>query len=123
MDFEYNNQYVPQDLLTVDEIGRCALEGSNDDGFHYVLIVRVSMGMATLIECGPYAPDVAVLPSGFSMSLNRMKFDARKVGGYINKWLNDKKKLTHVDVIPEEEAIEQFRDMKEYIRLYGDEVY
>ena len=123
MDFEYNNQYVPQDLLTVDEVGRCALEGSNDDGLYYVLIVRSSMGVATFIECGPYAPDVAVLPSGFSMSINRMKFDAKKVGGYINKWLNDKKKLTHVDVVPEEEAIEQFRDMKEYIRLYGDEVY
>lgn len=123
MDFEYNNQMVPQDLLSIDEIGKVAIEGSNDDGFHYVLIVRASMGMATLIECGPYAPDVTVLPSGFQMSLNRMKFDAKKVGGYINKWLNDKKRLTHADIVPEDEAIEQFRDMREYIRLYGDEVY
>lgn len=122
-DFEYNNQYVPQNLLSVEEIGKVALEGSNDEGMHYVLIVRTSMGTATLIECGPFAPDIALLPSGFSMSLNRMKFDAKKVAGYINKWLNDKKKLTSVEVIPEEEAIEQFRDMKEYIRLYGDEVY
>lgn len=123
MDFEYNNHYVPQDLLSLDEIGKCAIEGCNDEGFHYVLIVKTSMGIATMIECGPFVPDVNVLPSGFIISLNRMKFDAKKLGGAINKWLNDKKKLTHAEAIAEEDAIEQIRDMKEYIRLYGDEVY
>lgn len=123
MEFEYNSQYVPQDLLSVEEIGKVALEGYNDEGMHYVLIVRTSMGIATFIECGPFVPDVTLLPSGFAISLNRMKFDAKKVSGAINKWLNDKKRLTHAEVVDEDSAIEQIRDMREYIRLYGDEVY
>lgn len=32
--FEFNNQFVPQSLVEIDNIGSFAIEASNDEGYY-----------------------------------------------------------------------------------------
>lgn len=120
---EYNNQYVPQNLLDVEQLSSCAIEASNDDGLFYYLIIKTSLGTSTIVTCGPVVPDVNLLPDGYSVTLNRMKYDDNKVESVVIKWLNDKKKITDAKILPIEDAIAQIRDLGEYMQNYSDEVY
>jgi len=121
--FEFNNQLVPQSLLSVDDLGECAIEATNDEGYFYYLVIRTSLGMTTIAKCGPVVPDVNMLPDGYATELVRMKYDGQKLGSVVNKWLNDKKKLTEAKIITIDEALEQFRDLGEYMKNYSEEVY
>ena len=122
--FEFNNQFVPQSLIDVDEIGQFALEASNDQGYFWYLLVRTSLGTVTIASCGPVVPDVKLLPSGYSCWISRMEYKEQKLEKAINTWLNDKNKaLTEAKLIDIDEAIDQFVDLGDYLRNFGDEVY
>lgn len=122
--FEFNQQLLPQSLVDIQELGQFALEGINEEGYFYYLVVRTSLGTVTLADCGPVVPDITLLPSGYQTSLERMPYKEDKVSRAINMWLNDRsKKLTEAKVIDIEEAIAQFRDLGEYLTNYSDEVY
>ena len=120
--FEFNQQLMPQNVIDIEEIGQFALEASNDQGYFYYLIVRTSLGVVTMASCGPVVPDVGLLPSGYCCYLNRMEYKENKVEKAINTWLNDRAKaLTEAKVIEIEDALDQFRDLGEYIRNYSED--
>ena len=122
MTFEFNQQLMPQNLIDIENIGDFALEGINDEGNFYYLIVRTTLGITTLASCGPVVPDVNLLPSGYCTYISRMQYKEDKVAKQINIWLNDKSKaLTKASLIEIEDALDQFRDLGEYMRNYSED--
>lgn len=121
---EFNQQLMPQSVVDVDELGQFALEAWNDDGYYYYLIVRTSLGTTSIASCGPVIPDVDMLPSGFSMSLDKVPYKEDKLSRTVSMWLNDRsKKLTNAQLMDIDEAIDQFRDLKEYLKNYSEDTF
>lgn len=115
--FEFNNQFVPQSLIDVENIGQCAIEASNDEGYFWYLIVTTSLGTVTIASAGPCIPDVALLPSGYACSFYTMEYKENKLEKAINTWLNDRgKALTQAKIVEIEDALDEFRDVAEYLR-------
>lgn len=122
--FEFNNQLMPQSLVDIENIGDFAIEASNDQGEFWYLVVRTLLGTVTLASCGPLVPDVELLPSGYSCVLNRMEYKEDRLEKTINVWLNDRSKLlTQAKILPIEEAIDQFRDLGDYLRRFGTDIF
>ena len=121
MTFEFNQQLMPQSLVDIDEIGQFALEASNDEGYFWYLVVRTSLGTVTIGSCGPVVPDIDLLPSGYCCSLARMEYKEQKLEKFINTWLNDRSKvLTNAKLIEVDDAIDEFRDLGQYLRNEGN---
>lgn len=117
---EYNNQPVSQGLLDVGQLSDLAIEASNADGYFFYLIVRTSLGTSTIVTCGPIEPDIQSLPSGYAVTLTKMRYNDSKVCGMVSKWLNDKKAITDARVVPVDDALAQIRNVGEYMRNYDD---
>ena len=121
---EFNQQLMPQNVIDIEEIGQFAVEAWNDDGYYYYLIVRTSLGTTSIASCGPVIPDVDLLPSGFTTSLEKMAYKEDKLSRSITMWLNDRsKKITQAKIIDIDEAIDQFRDLGEYLRNYSEDTF
>lgn len=124
MQFEFDQELMPQALIEIPEIGQFGLEASNDEGYFYYLIVRTLLGTTTIATCGPIIPDIEILPSGFSMSLVKMPYREDKLSKTISFFLNDKsKKLTEAKLIDIDEAINQFRELKDYLKNFREETF
>lgn len=122
MTLEFDQQLQYQNYVDVEEIGQFALEASNDEGMYWYIVVRTIMGTTTIATCGPVVPDIDILPNGFSTTLTKMPYKEDKLGKTIGFWLNDKsKKLTTARVLDIEEAINQFRDLKDYLINFRDD--
>ena len=115
---------MPQNLIEIDEIGEFALEAWNDEGLYYYMIIRTLLGVCSVTTCGPIVPDIDLLPSGYTVSFNRIPYKEDKLCKTINLFLNDRiRKITGAKIIEINEAIEQFRDIKEYLRNYTEETF
>lgn len=121
---EFNNQLMPQSVVEIDELGDFGLEAINDEGYYYYIAVRCFQGMAVIATCGPVIPDVDLLPSGFSMSLSKTPFREDKMNKFLNLFLNDKHRLlTEARLISFEEAIAQFRELKNYLINLSEDTF
>lgn len=121
---EFNNQLMPQSVVEIDELGDFGLEAINDEGYYYYVAVRCFQGMAVIATCGPVIPDVDLLPSGFSMSLSKTPFREDKMTKFLNLFLNDKHRLlTGARLITFEEAILQFRELKDYLINLSEDTF
>lgn len=117
MQFEFNNQLVPQNLIDVDEIGSFGLEAISEDGFYYYLVIQTYQGMSIIGTCGPLIPDTDILVSSFSTSIAKIPYKEDKISKFINGFLNDKyKNIVEAKIIDVEDAIDQFKDTKDYLR-------
>ena len=115
--FEFNNQFVPQSLIDIENIGQFAIEANNDEGYYWYLIVSTLLGTVTIASAGPVVPDVALLPGGYACSFYTMEYKEPKLEKAINTWLNDKgKALTEARVVDIDVALDEFRDLSEYLR-------
>lgn len=124
MQFEFNQQLMPQNLVEIEEIGQFGLEGWNSEGYYWYLIIRTCLGTATVATCGPVVPDIELLPSGFKMTLDKMPYKEEKLAKTISYFLNDRSKcLTEARVIPIDEAISQFRELKDYLINFSEETF
>ena len=116
VDFEYNKQWVPQNLLNLEEVGQCAIEACNDDGMFFYLIVSTVLGEAVIASCGPVIPDVDEIPDGYCCSMYRMEYKEDKLVKTISMWLNHKdRKITEAKEVSLTEALDQFRDLGSYL--------
>lgn len=124
MIFEFNKQLMPQNLVEIDEVGEFGLEASNDEGYFYYLVIRTLLGTTTIATCGPIIPDIEMLPSGFKMTLDKMPFKEDKLAKTISFFLNDTKKgITQARVISIDEAIKQFRELKDYLINFSEDTF
>lgn len=97
---------MPQNLIDIDQIGEFGIEASNDDGYHYYMVIKTVLGTSVIATCGPIFLDSDLLPSGFSTTLTKMPYKEDKLAKTINLFLNDKyKKITSASVIDVVEAI------------------
>lgn len=115
MIFEFDQALKAQQSLEIGNIGDFAIEASNDEGFYYYLLVKTTLGSSTIITYGPIVPDINLLPSGFSTTLERIPYKEPKIIGKINYFLNDKKKITKAKEVLFEEALDAFIDIKAYL--------
>lgn len=124
MEFEFNHQLIPQNLIDIDEIGQFGLEAWNDLGYYYYLIVRTMLGTSVIATCGPVFPDLSILPSGYTSSMIKMPFKEDKIAKTISLFLNDKHKcITQAKILSFEEAIKQFRDISPYLQTLSEETF
>ena len=115
--FEFNNQFVPQSLVDIENIGQFAIEANNADGYFWYLVVTTSLGTVTIASSGPCIPDVALLPGGYACSFYTMEYKENKLEKAINTWLNDRGKgLVEARVVEVDKALDEFRDLGEYLR-------
>lgn len=125
--FEYNMEILPQGLLDIEDIGNCAIEAKTEEEIYFYIVIKTSLGTTSVFTSGPVIPDIALLPNGYNCSLVRFPYKESKIIGEINKFLNNliynKKHIIEAVVIDEETALEQFRDMANYISSYGEELY
>lgn len=124
MDFEFNHQLMPQNVLEVAEVGEFAIEAWNDQGYYWYLVVRTIMGTSIISICGPVFPDIKLLPSGFNMSLEKIPYKEEKLARTINMFLNDHRKgITEARVIDVLDGIGQFRELKDYLTTLSEETF
>ena len=122
--FDFNISYLALNSINIDDIGNCAIEGSNDDNLFYLFITRTTMGTTSVFTCGPFNPDLALLPTGFKTTYTRLEFSLPKLEKMIRSFLNDKDaKITNASVISFEDATNMFVDFKDYLVNYGKGVY
>ena len=106
--------------LDVDNIGDCAIEAWNEEGMYYHIIIRTDCGMSTITTSGPVMPNVDLLPSGFKQDLYIMPYKEDKLMKTIANFLNDgSKKIKEAKTMEIEDAIAEFRDLKDYLERWG----
>lgn len=121
---EYDQELQFMNGIDIADIGQFALEANNEEGFFWYLVVRTSLGITSLAECGPVIPDVELLPNNFKQGLTKMPFKEDKLIKAISFFLNDKsKKIIKAKEIEINDALNQFRDLKSYLENYGNEVF
>ena len=116
---EYSSVFNPQNALEIKDIGHCAIEGVNDDGLYFYLVIVTVRGYSTIATCGPVIPDITELPPGYTSELHNMKFNQTKIKAAVFKWLNSSKPgkskpISSAKIICIEEALSQFRNVGEY---------
>ena len=122
---QFNNQYVPQNTLELESVGNVCIEGINmDDGLHYYLLIRTSMGTSSIFQYGPIVPDMGKSYNYYNVSYNREQFNERKLGMFISKWINDKfKRISSARVIDENCFLDNYIDIPYIINNYGEGIY
>lgn len=122
---EFNNQYVPQNILEIESVGNVCIEAINEnDGLFYYLLIKTSLGTTSIFEYGPVIPDINKLYDNYLVSFNRMQYNEKKLNMFIIKWLNDRmKKITTANIIEEKVFLDNYKDIAYTIENYGAEVY
>lgn len=122
---EFNNQYVPQNFLDLDSVGNVCIEAMDEgSGFCYYLLIKTSLGTASIFQYGPVVPDMDNLPDEYQTSYSRQNYNDRKLLIFIDRWLNDRnKKITTARCVDEQVFLDNYRDITYTIRAYGEDVY
>ena len=123
--FEFDNQYVPQNFIEIENIGNVCIEAINEtDGLFYYLLIKTSLGTTSIFEYGPVIPDIDKLFDNYNVSFNREQYNEKKLKIFISKWLNDRmKKITAANKIEEKSFLDNYKDICYTIERYGSEVY
>ena len=123
--FDFANEWTPTNSVEIPDMGNFYLEAIDEENTeYYYLMVKTTLGTASIMWYGPLVPDVTLLPSGYEAKFERMPFNQEKIKGWISKWLNDRtKKITAAYIIDDQKFYQNFRDLQEYMLSYSDEVY
>lgn len=124
MEFEFNNQLSPQNTIEIENIGHFALEATNSSGLMYYYIVKTIMGQTLLAECGPVYSDLNIIPSGFDIRITKLPYNEHRIYKQVALFLNDKyKKIVDASEIDIYTAIDQFVDVREYLRNLDEDTF
>lgn len=123
MEFEFNKELMALNSVEIENIGCFAIEASNDEGMFYYMLARTTLGVTSIATWGPVVPDVELITNGYGFCYTKMDYKEKDVAKFISKYINDRNKgITHIETISIEDAIEQVKDMKEYLRNYNQEL-
>lgn len=124
MQFEFNNQYVPQSLVEIDEIGEFGLEARNDDGYFWYMLIKTFYGTSVIATCGPVVPDIDPIPAGYTAYLDKIPYKEDKIAKTISRFLNDPKKgITKAEVISLDDAKKQFKEICPYLKSFNGDTF
>ena len=91
--YSYLRQISFMDSVSVDDIGNVVLDGYNDIGDRYILIIRTVLGISRILEFGPIQDGAHTY---CKCTFQQMDYNDVKIDKIIDKFLNDKKMLTQV---------------------------
>ena len=93
MTFEYLQRVVIDGTLEVDNIGDCVIQGNNDSGEFFYLIIKTELGWTEILDYGPCVPDLELLASSYTIKYQRIEYNQGKLERIIDKFLNDPKRM------------------------------
>lgn len=124
MEFNFDKQLTPQKQIEISNIGAFALEAWNETGMFYYFLIKTILGQSVIASCGPIVPDIDTIPSNFTIRLHKMPFSETRLIKFIDFFLNDRdRKITEAREIDIDDAIEQFRDIKDYLNNLEAETF
>lgn len=119
----FNGEVMFMQELDIEDIGSFAIEACNDEGMFWYYVVRTSLGMCSIATSGPSIPDVDLLPKSFAQCRYQIPFKEPKIVIDLSKFLNDRnKKITKAEVVDIDYAIDQFRNLKDYLQNFNEEL-
>ena len=108
MTFDYLERVVVEGQLDVDNIGDCVIQGNNDFGELFFLIIKTELGWTEVLEYAPIIPDIQLLPINYQINYSRFEYNQGKLARLIDKFLNNPKRvITQAKVI----TIDEIRDL------------
>ena len=93
MTFEYLQRVVIDGTLEVDNIGDCVIQGNNDLGEFFYLIITTELGWTEILDYGPCVPDLELLSANYTIRYQRIEYNQGKLERIIDKFLNDPKRM------------------------------
>lgn len=118
MDFPYAPEQTYFGLLSIEDIGQCALVASKDDEAEYYLVIKTTLGESSIMEYGPIVPDIPLLPKKVSCAFDRIDYSEDQLIKRITKFLSGK---TQAGQVPEEEVYSNCVDIIGYMRDHSKE--
>ena len=92
-EYSYMKRIQFMDSISIDDIGNVIIEGYNDLGDRYFLIIRTLLGVSRILEFGPLQEGAR---TNCICLFQQMDYNDVKIDRLIDKFLNDKKMLTQV---------------------------
>lgn len=107
MTFEYLQRVVVDGTLEIDNIGECTIQGNNDLGEFFYLIIVTELGWTEILDYGPCVPDFDILQANYQIKYQRIEYNQGKLERIIDKFLNDPKRMiTQAKLVCTEDIIE-----------------
>lgn len=107
MTFEYLQRVVVDGTLEIDNIGDCTIQGNNDLGEFFYLIIVTELGWTEILDYGPCVPDFDILQANYQIKYQRIEYNQGKLERIIDKFLNDPKRMiTQAKLVYTEDIIE-----------------
>ena len=117
MDFDYFITTQSMGLLSIEDIGNCAIDGFNDRGEEFILVVDTNLGRTRIFTFGPFIQDMETLPNEVSCILKQINYSIQNISKQIRQWINNPRyNITQAMEIDKEEALNKCRDIIEYMR-------
>lgn len=125
MNVDFYSEFNPLKTLEIKDIGKCAIEGVNPDGFYFYLVIITVRGVAHMFTCGPLIPDLDDLPPGYTVNYSTTNFNIQKLKKTVSAWLNGRKPgksklINEAKLVDIDYAISQFKSVKSYVALNPD---
>ena len=125
MNVDFYSEFNPLKTLEIKDIGKCAIEGVNPDGFYFYLVIITIRGVAHMFTCGPLIPDLDDLPPGYTVNYSTTNFNSQKLKKTVSAWLNGRKPgksklIDEAKLVDIDYAISQFKSVKSYVALNPD---
>lgn len=93
--YNYLKTITFQDSFTIDDIGNFILEGYNDDGEAYYLIIRTVLGISRILTYGPFTNGAI---TKCQCSFFQIQYDDKKINNIIKKFVNEHQDLTQIEI-------------------------
>lgn len=107
MTFEYLQRVIVDGTLEVENIGECVLQGNNDVGEFFYLIILTHLGWTEILEYGPCVPDFDILQAAYNIKYTRKEYNEGFIERTIDKFLNNPKyMITQASVVQLEDIRE-----------------
>ena len=104
-------------VLDIEDIGNCAIEACNDEGFAYYLIIDCKLGSCRIMEYGPVLLDVDELQKSVICKFDRIEYNQQQIQKRINEFLNTPmRKITQAMEVSKEVALENCIPILDYMR-------
>lgn len=125
MNVDFYSEFNPLKTLEIKDIGKCAIESVNPDGFYFYLVIITVRGVAHMFTCGPLIPDLDDLPPGYTVNYSTTNFNIQKLKKTVSAWLNGRKPgkskpINEAKLVDIDYAISQFKSVKSYVALNPD---
>lgn len=114
--FEYLKVVSALDSITVENVGNVLLKAVNDHELEWFLCITSDLGFTTVKEFGPWFRDSNIARKAFNYNIETKEYNEKYLCKRISNFLNDnKREITQVFEIDEEEFYDKLIDTKENI--------